>query len=173
MSTKLAVGEQMPSVGLRATDGYLLNLRTWVTKQPVLLLFFGGPTMSGPAKRKGMKAMEALVAGFDRLREAGIAVSAVSCDSEEQQREFAARQSIPFLLLSDERRSAVDMLGIETVAEGANFNVATPVAFAVDREGVIRAITERVEPDALVDQMVRALSEPIPAAPAEDAATSS
>ena len=173
MSTKVAVGDQIPSVGLRATDGYLLNLRTWVTKQPVVHLFFGGPTLTGAPKRKGMKAIEALVAGFDRLREAGIGVSAVSCDSEEQQKDFAGKQSIPFLLLSDERRSAVEVLGIEMVADGANFNVASPIALAVDRDGVIRAIIERVEPDALVDQVVRALSEPIPAVPAEDAATSS
>jgi thioredoxin-dependent peroxiredoxin len=173
MSTKLAVGDQIPSVGLRATDGYLLNLQSWVTKQPVVHLFFGGPTMSGAAKRKGMKAIEALVAGFDRLREAGISVAAVSCDSEKQQKEFAGKQSIPFLLLSDERRSAVDLLGIETVADGANFNVASPLALAVDRDGVIRAVIDRVEPDALVDQVIRALSEPIPAAPAQDAATSS
>ena len=173
MSTKVAVGDQIPSVGLRATDGYLLNLRTWVTKQPVVHLFFGGPTLSGHAKRKGMKGIEALVAGFDRLREAGIGVAAVSCDSEEQQKDFAGKQSIPFLLLSDERRSAVEVLGIETVADGANFNVASPVALAVDRDGVIRAVIERVEPDALVDQVIRALSEPIPAAPAEDAATTS
>jgi peroxiredoxin len=173
MSTKLAIGDQIPSIGLRATDGYLLNLRTWVTKQPVVHLFFAAPTVSGPAKRKGMKAIEALVSGFDRLREAGIAVAAVSCDSEEQQKEFAGKSSIPFLLLSDERRSAVEMLGIETVADGANVNVASPLAIAVDRDGVIRAVIERVEPDALVDQTIRALSEPIPAAPAQDAASSS
>ena len=173
MSAKLAVGDQVPSVGLRATDGYLLNLRSWVTKQPVVHLFFGAPTLSGAAKRKGMKGIEALVAGFDRLREAGIAVAAVSCDSEEQQKEFAGKQTIPFLLLSDERRSAVEVLGIETVADGANVNVASPVAIAVDRDGITRAVIERVEPDALVDQVIRALSEPIPAAPTQDAATSS
>ena len=64
------------------------------------------------------------------------------------------------------------MLGIETVASGDNVNVAQPVAIAVDRDGIIRAVIDRVEPDALVDQLMRALSEPIPAA-AEDATTSS
>ena len=28
MSTTLKVGDELPSVGLRATDGYLLNLRS-------------------------------------------------------------------------------------------------------------------------------------------------
>jgi peroxiredoxin len=172
MSMKLAPGDPIPSVGLRATDGYLLNLRSWVTKQPAVLLFFGAPTLAAAARRKGLKAIEALAAGYDRLREAGIAVAAVSCDSEQQQTDFATSQKLPFLLYSDERRSAVEMLGIETVANGDNVNVAQPVAIAVDRDGVIRAVIERVEPDALVDQLMRALSEPIPAA-AEDATTSS
>jgi peroxiredoxin len=168
MSTRLKPGDALPSVGLRATDGYLLNLRSFVTKQPALLLFFGAPTLSGAPRRRGLKAIEALKAGHARLREAGIAVAGISTDSETQQTEFATSQQLPFLLLSDERRSAVELLGIETAAAGANVNVAKPVAVAVDRDGLVRAIIEPVEPDTLIDAAVRALSEPIPAA-TEDA----
>jgi thioredoxin-dependent peroxiredoxin len=171
MSLKLAVGDALPSVGLRATDGYLLNLRSFVTKQPVLFLFFGAPTLAGAARRRGTKAVEALAAGHERLREAGIAVVGVSTDSEEQQTTFAAKHDLPFLLFSDERRSAVDLLGIDTVADGENVNVPRPLGMAVDREGSVRAVIDPVEPDALVDQVVRALSEPVPAS-AEDASTS-
>ncbi|MEO6578808.1 MAG: redoxin domain-containing protein [Candidatus Limnocylindria bacterium] len=172
MTVKLAVGDALPSVGLRATDGFLLNLRSHVTKQPSLLLFFGAPTLEGAKRRRGMKAIEALAAGHERLHQAGIAVAAVSCDAEEQQTTFATEQHLPFLLMSDERRSAVEMLGIETVADGSNVNVARPVALAIDVEGIVCAILEGFEPEALVDQAVRALSEPIPAA-AEDASTGS
>jgi peroxiredoxin len=172
MSLKLTVGDALPSVGLRATDGYLLNLRSFVTKQPVLVLFFGAPTLTGAGRRRGVKAVEALTAGYERLREAGIAAVGVSTDSEEQQTAFVTKQDLPFLLFSDERRSAVELLGIETQADGENVNVARPLALAVDREGIVRAVIDPVEPDALVDQAVRALSEPIPA-PAEDAPASS
>jgi peroxiredoxin len=168
MSMKLKAGHALPSVGLRATDGYLLNLRSFVTKQPAVLLFFGAPTHTGAARRRGAKAVEALSAGHERLREAGIAVAGVSCDSEQQQADFVAAKQLPFLLLSDERRSAVQVLGIQTVADGENVNVAQPVAIAVDRDGIIRAVIDPVEPDALVDMAMRALSEPIPAA-TEDA----
>lgn len=170
MSVKVSVGDPLPSVGLRATDGYLLNLRSFVTKQPVVLLFFGAPTHTGAARRKGLKAVEGLASGFDRLREAGIAVAAVSTDSEQQQADFARKHELPFLLLSDERRTAVAVLGIDTVAVGDNVNVTAPIALAVDREGIVRAVIDPVEPDAIVDQAMRALSEPIPAA-TEDAAS--
>lgn len=168
MNVKVSVGDALPSVGLRATDGYLLNLRSFVTKQPVLLLFFGAPTHTGAARRRGLKAIEGLAAGYERLREAGIAVAAVSTDSEQQQTDFAKKHELPFLLLSDERRTAVAVLGIETVAVGENVNVAAPVAVAVDREGIVRAIIDPVDPESIVDQAMRALSEPIPAA-TEDA----
>jgi peroxiredoxin Q/BCP len=168
MSMKLKAGDPLPSVGLRATDGYLLNLRSFVTRQPALILFFGAPTHTGAARRRGAKAIEALVDGHDRLREAGIAVAGVSCDSEQQQTKYVADKTLPFLLLSDERRSAVEVLGIPTTAEGENVNVAQPVALAVDRDGTIRAVIDPVEPDALVDQAMRALAEPLPAA-TEDA----
>jgi thioredoxin-dependent peroxiredoxin len=164
MTLTVATGDALPSVGLRATDGYLLNLRSFVTKQAALLLFFGAPTLKGASRRRGLQAIEALVAGHDRLREAGIAVAGISADSEEQQRTFAAKHELPFLLLSDERRSALELLGIETVAEGANVNVSRPVALAVDRDGIVRAVIDPVVPDALADVAVRALSEPIPPA---------
>jgi peroxiredoxin len=168
----LQVADPLPSVGLRATDGYLLNLRSFVTKQPSLHLFFGAPTLSATARRRGMKAIEALVTGHERLREAGIAVVAVSADSEEQQAAFAKKIELPFLLMSDERRSAIELLGIETVASGQNVNVAKPVAIAVDVDGYVRGIFDPVDPETLVDAAIRAVSEPIPAA-TEDAPASS
>ena len=172
MTTNLQVADPLPSVGLRATDGYLLNLRSFVSKQPVLLLFFGAPTLSGgAARRKGTAAIDALVKGHDRLREAGIAVAAISTDSEQQQTDYAKQLELPFLLMSDERRSAVELLGIDTVADGANVNVAKPIAFAADVDGYVRAILDPVDPSTLVDAAIRALSEPIPAA-TEDASAS-
>lgn len=164
MSTSLTAGDAVPSVGLRATDGYLLNLRSWVTKQPVLLLFFGAPTLTGAGRRRGLKAIEALTTGYERLREAGIAVAGVSTDSEEQQTGFATKHELPFLLLSDERRTAVGLLKVQTVADGDNVNVVHPVALAVDRDGIIRDVIDPIDPESLVDRAMRALSEPIPAA---------
>ena len=170
--TKLKVADPLPSVGLRATDGYLLNLRSFVTKQPALLLFFGAPTLSGAGKRRGTKAIEALVAGHGKLREAGIAVAGIGTDSSEQQVAYAKAKELPFLLLSDERRSAVELLGIETAAVGENVNVVKPVAIAVDRDGIVRAVLDPAEPDTMIDAAIRALSEPIPAA-TEDASAGS
>jgi len=168
----VAPGDELPSVGLRASDGYLLNLRSFVTKQPALLLFFGAPTLKGAAAEPGLAAIRALADNHGRLHEAGIGVAAVSTDSEKEQAGFAAQHDLPFVLLSDERRSAVELLGIPTASEGENTNVAQPVAIAVDREGVVRAVMDRVEPQYFVEQVMSVLSEPMPATAGDAAAAS-
>ncbi len=161
MSLKIKVGDQVPSVGLRASDGYLLNLRSWVTKEPVALLFFGAATLEGAARRRGSKAAVTLGDGYPRLREAGIDVAGVSCDSAEQQTEYLQETKLPYLLMSDERRTAVEMLGVPTVAEGENVNVVHPLLILVGREGEVRAVLTELDPAKVVDQVMSALAEPM------------
>lgn len=163
---KIRAGDQIPSIGLRASDGYLLNLRSFVTKQPVAFLFFGAATMQGAARRTGHKVAEALTAGYDRLHEAGIAVVGISCDNERQQLDYIAEHKLPYLLFSDERRSAIGILGIPTVSSGDNFNVASPVVLAVDIDGIVRSVIEKPSPDGVVEAIMRAFAEPLPLAAA-------
>lgn len=164
MSLKIKVGDRVPSVGLRASDGYLLNLRSWVTKEPVALLFFGAATLEGAARRRGSKAAVALGDGYPRLREAGIDVAGVSCDSAEQQTEYLKETRLPYLLMSDERRTAVEMLGVPTVADGENVNIVQPLLIVVGREGEVRAMLTELDPAKVVDQVMSALAEPMPLA---------
>lgn len=171
MPLRVNVGDQMPSIGLRATDGYLLNLRSFVTKQPAAFLFFGAPTLEAAARRRGTQLVQALAEGHRRLTEAGIVVVGVSCDSERQQIEYVATAKLPYLLFSDERRTAVDMLGIPTVAKGDNVNVAQPVVIGVDTDGTIRLVVTEVRPATIVDEIMRAFAAPLPSeAPASPSA---
>lgn len=164
MSLNIKVGDQIPSVGLRASDGYLLNLRSSVTKQPIALLFFGAPTLEGAARRRGSKAAVALADGYPRLREAGVDLAGVSCDSAEQQTEYLQETKLPYLLMSDERRTAVEMLGVPTVADGENVNIVHPLVIVVGREGEVRAVLTEIDPATVVDQVMSALAEPMPLA---------
>ncbi len=159
MSLKVSIGEQLPSIGLRATDGYLLNLRSHVTRQPSILLFFGAPTLAGAARERGEAVAKAIADGFPRLAAAGVGAFGITCDSETQQTEYLATAKLPFLLLSDERRSAVEGLGIATTRDGENVN-AEPTAIAVGVDGTILDIVERAEPRGLVARLLDAFREP-------------
>ena len=156
---KVKIGDPIPSVGLRATDGYLLNLRSLVGKQPLILLFFAGPTARGTARERGDALAEALKEAHDRLAKQGVAVIGVTTDNELQQTAYVAELGLPYLLFSDERRIAVDLLGIPLHNDRGNFN-AEPTAFAVGVDGTILDIVEQAAPKGLVARLLEAIFPP-------------
>ena len=156
---KVKIGDQIPSVGLRATDGYLLNLRSLVGKQPVILLFFGGPTLKGAARERGDALAEALKEAHPRLVRQGVTIMGVTTDNEQQQAAYVKELQLPYLLFSDERRIAVSQLGIPTAEVRGNIN-AEPTAFAVGIDGTILDIVEQAAPKGLVARLLEAIFPP-------------
>jgi peroxiredoxin Q/BCP len=156
---KVKIGDQVPSVGLRATDGYLLNLRSLVGKQPVILLFFGGPTLKGAARERGDALAEALAEAHPRLTRQGVTIMGVTTDNEEQQAAYVEELGLPYLLFSDERRIAVSQLGIPTSEVRGNIN-AEPTAFAIGVDGTILDIVEQAAPKGLVARLLEAIFPP-------------
>ena len=156
---KVKIGDPIPSVGLRATDGYLLNLRSLVGKQPMILLFFAGPTVRGAARERGDALAEALKDAHARLARQGVGVVGVTTDNEQQQTAYVAELGLPYLLFSDERRIAVELLGIPLHNAKGNFN-AEPTAFAVSVDGIILDIVEQAAPKGLVARLLEAIFPP-------------
>ncbi|MBA3688034.1 MAG: redoxin domain-containing protein [Chloroflexi bacterium] len=156
---KVKIGDQIPSVGLRATDGYLLNLRSLVGKQPVILLFFGGPTLKGAARERGDALAEALKDAYPRLTKQVVTVIGVTTDNEQQQAAYVKELELPYLLFSDERRIAVAQLGIPTTEARGNVN-AESTAFAVGIDGTILDIVEQATPKGLVARLLEAIFPP-------------
>jgi peroxiredoxin Q/BCP len=156
---KVKIGDQMPSVGLRATDGYLLNLRSLVGKQPVILVFFGGPTLKGAARERGDAVAAALKDAHTRLTNQGVTIMAVTTDNERQQQAYVEELGLPYLLFSDERRIAVSQLGIPTSEVRGSVN-AEPTAFAVGIDGTILDIVEQAAPKGLVARLLEAIFPP-------------
>lgn len=152
-------GDPMPSVGLRASDGYLMNLRSYVGRQPSMFLFFAGPSLAAADRADGDAIALAFKDACPRLGAAGVAVVGVTTDSELQQTAYKAELELPYPLFCDERRSAVELLGIPTIGDGANIN-AVPVAFAVGADGTILDIVERIEPRGLVARLLEAIHPP-------------
>lgn len=153
------VGDQMPSVGLRATDGYLLNLRSFVGRQPSIVIFFAGPSLRGAARERGDAMALMLRDAFPRLERAGVGLVAVTTDSERQQAAYVEQLELPYLLYCDERRTAAAILGVPLRSERGNIN-AQPTAFAVARDGTILDIVERAQPKGLVARLLEAIQPP-------------
>lgn len=155
----VSVGDQLPSVGLRATDGYLLNLRTFVGKRPSIIVFFAGPSLRGAKRAQGELMATMLAEAFPRLERAGVGLIAVTTDSERQQTDYVTELELPYLLYSDERRAAVDLLGVPTRNERGNIN-AEPTAVAVSIDGTVLDVVPRAEPRGLVARLLEAINPP-------------
>jgi peroxiredoxin len=123
----------------------------------VAFVFFAGPTADGAQARRGTRLAESLAAGARRLTANGVAMVGVTCDSEKQQTDWIAEHHIPFLLFSDERRSAVDRLGMPLTNAAGNYNVARPFVLIVGRDGLIDAIISDPEPDYAADIVLAAV----------------
>ncbi|HET6381744.1 MAG TPA: redoxin domain-containing protein [candidate division Zixibacteria bacterium] len=156
---RVSVGDQLPSVGLRATDGYLLNLRSFVGRKPSIVVFMAGPSVKGAARERGDALALALKDAYPRLERAGVGLIVVTTDSERQQAEYVRALELPYLLYCDERRTAVEMLGIPTRTERGNIN-AEPTALAVSIDGTVLDIVERAEPRGLVARLLEAILPP-------------
>jgi peroxiredoxin len=156
---RVSIGDQMPSVGLRATDGYLLNLRTFVGKSPSIVIFFAGPSLRGARRAVGDLMATTVGQAIPRLEREGIGLIMVTTDSEAQQAAYVQELELPFLLYCDERRTAVELLGIPTRNERGNVN-AEPTAFAVSIDGQILDAVPRAEPRGLVARLVEAIHPP-------------
>jgi peroxiredoxin len=156
---RVSIGDQLPSVGLRATDGYLLNLRTFVSHSPSIVLFFAGPSLRGARRAAGDLMATTLAQAYPRLQREGIGLIAVTTDSEQQQAAYIKELELPYLLFCDERRTAVELLGIPTRNERGNIN-AEPTAFAISIDGEILDVVPRAEPRGLVARLVEAIKPP-------------
>ena len=156
---RVRIGDQMPSVGLRATDGYLLNLRSFVGKRPSIVVFMAGPSLKGAARERADALAIALRDAHPRLERAGVGLVAVTTDSEGQQADYVATLELPYLLFSDERRTATATLGIPTRSDRGNVN-AEPTAFAVALDGTILDVVERADPKGLVARLLEAIHPP-------------
>jgi peroxiredoxin len=162
-SLSVQVGDPIPSIGLRATDGYLLNLRSWVGKSPVAHLFFAGPTLSGAERAESDALARELAAAVSRLDAAGVGVAGITTDNERQQKDYATELNLPFLLLSDERQIASQALGVPLAGKRGNTNVAQPILIGVDETGLIRGIYHRPDPRLLAAIILETFREPLPA----------
>ena len=163
VSLNVQVGEQVPSIGLRATDGYLLNLRSWVGKSPVAFVYFAGPSLTPAARRAADPLPREIGREMNRLTAAGVAVAGITTDNEQQQAEYVAELELPYLLLSDERLIAAQALGIPLTEKRGNTNVATPVIIGVDATGVVRGVYPDPDPRLAPAIILEIFREPLAA----------
>ena len=139
----LEAGNEAPSFTLTDKDGREVSLGDFKGKKVVLYFY---PRDNTPGCTRQACAFAAAYNDFKKL---DVAVIGVSKDSVASHVKFAEKQSLPFVLLSDPERKAIEAYGVwqEKKMCGKVSMGVVRTTFVIDEKGVIEKVMPKVKPD--------------------------
>ena len=139
----LAVGNKAPNFTLIDKNGNNVSLSDFLGKKVVLYFY---PKDNTPGCTKQACAFAGAYAGFQNK---GVEVIGISKDSVASHQKFAEKYNLPFVLLSDPERQAIEAYGVwqEKKMCGKVGMGVVRTTFIIDEEGNIAKIMPKVKPD--------------------------
>lgn len=139
----LEIGTKAPAFTLPDKDGNMVSLTDFVGKKVVLYFY---PKDNTPGCTKQACAFAGAYEGF---RSKDIAVIGISKDSTASHQRFAEKYNLPFILLSDPDRQAIEGFDVwkEKKLYGKVSMGVVRTTYVIDEEGTIIWAKEKVKPD--------------------------
>lgn len=139
----LKAGDIAPEFTLEDKDGNSVSLSDFKGKK-VVLYFYPKDNTPGCTRQAC-----AFAAAFEQLKTLNAVIIGVSKDSTSSHVKFAEKYSLPFILLSDPERKAIEAYGVwqeKKMYGKVSFGVAR-TTFVIDEKGVIEHVMQKVKPD--------------------------
>ena len=149
----LQVGMPAPDFTLLDKDGNPVTLSS-LRGRKVVLYFY--PKDNTPGCTRQACAFAGRLSEFERR---GVTVVGVSKDSVASHQKFAEKYNLPFLLLSDPDRVAIEAYGVwqeKRMAGKVGMGVVR-TTFVIDENGVIAAVMPKVKPDTNAEEVLALL----------------
>lgn len=139
----LEIGTKAPAFTLPDKDGNMVSLTDFVGKKVVLYFY---PKDNTPGCTKQACAFAGAYEGF---RAKDIAVIGISKDSTASHQRFAEKYDLPFILLSDPDRQAIEGFDVwkEKKLYGKVSMGVVRTTYVINEEGTIVWAKEKVKPD--------------------------
>ena len=139
----LSTGTQAPDFTLPDKDGTPVTLSS-LRGRKVVLYFY--PKDNTPGCTRQACAFAANLTEFEKR---GITVIGISKDSIASHQKFAEKYNLPFILLSDPDRIAIEAFGVwqEKKMAGKVGMGVVRTTYIIDEEGIITAVMPKVKPD--------------------------
>ena len=149
----LDIGTQAPNFTLKDKDGNTVSLSDFVGKKVVLYFY---PKDNTPGCTRQACAFAGL---YEEFKARNVQVIGISRDSVASHEKFAAKYSLPFILLSDPELEAIEAYGVwqEKKLYGKVSMGVVRTTFVIDEAGRIERIMPRVKPDTNAAEILAVL----------------
>lgn len=151
----LEIGTKAPAFTLQDTNGNEVSLRDFLGRKIVLYFY---PKDSTPGCTRQAQAFRDAFAEYEAL---GAVIIGISKDSVRSHANFAAKNELPFLLLSDPELQAIQAYDVwqEKKLYGKVSMGVVRSTYVIDEQGVIEAAWTKVKPEANVADVLGYLRE--------------
>ena len=146
----LQAGVKAPDFTLKDKDGKEVTLSSFKGKKVVLYFY---PKDNTPGCTRQACAFAGAYTGF---KERDVKVIGVSKDSEKSHSNFAAKYSLPFILVSDPELTAIqayDVWKYKKLYGKVSMGVVRST-YVIDEEGVIEKVFEKAKPDTNAQEIL-------------------
>ena len=149
----LQVGMAAPDFTLSDKDGNPVSFSDFRGRRVVLYFY---PKDNTPGCTRQACAFAGRLAEFERR---GVTVVGISKDSVASHQKFAQRYNLPFVLLSDPDRVAIEAYGVwqEKKMAGKVGMGVVRTTFIIDENGIIAAVMPKVKPDTNAEEVLALL----------------
>lgn len=150
----LTTGMKAPDFTLTNQHGEEVRLSDFLGRKVVLYFY---PKDSTPGCTRQACAF---AASYEAFKERNIAVIGVSKDSVASHVKFAEKYELPFILLSDPERQAIEPYGVwqEKKMCGKTCMGVVRTTFIIDEQGMIQHVMPKVKPDTNATEILDMLS---------------
>ena len=149
----LTVGQKAPDFTLNDKDGNRVSLSDFLGKK-VVVYFYPKDKTPGCTRQAC-----AFAGAYAQFKEKDVVVIGISRDSVASHVKFAEKYSLPFILLSDPDRIAIDAFGVwsEKKLYGKLSFGVTRSTFIIDEQGIITHAMPKVKPDTNAQEILAML----------------
>ena len=149
----LQIGMKAPDFTLKDQNGTPVSLSAFLGKK-VVLYFYPKDNTPGCTRQAC-----AFAATYDEFKAADTVVIGISKDSVASHEKFAAKYQLPFILLSDPERIAIEAYGVwqEKKVMGKLGLGVVRTTFIIGEDGTVTAVMPKVKPDTNPAEVLEAL----------------
>ncbi len=146
----LTIGDKAPDFTLRDKDGRTVSLSDFKGRK-VVLYFYPKDNTPGCSRQAC-----AFAGAYDIFADNGVVVIGVSKDSEASHQKFAEKYELPFILLSDPEKEAIQAYGVwqEKKNYGKVSMGVVRSTFIIDEGGLIEKVMPKVKPDTNAEEII-------------------